>query len=85
MFNFKKIDFIGIGDIVTDAFIELDQAWIETDNPNKEKELCMRFGDKLPFKNVVVVPAVGNSANASVAAHRLGLDSALISHVGERY
>lgn len=82
MFNFRKFDFIGIGDTVTDAFIELDQAWIETDNPKGEKELCMKFGDKLPFKDVVVVPAVGNSANASVAAHRLGLKSALISNVG---
>lgn len=83
MFNFGKLDFIGIGDIVTDAFIELDQAWVETDNPKGDKELCMKFGDKLPFKDVVVVPAVGNSANASVAAHRLGLKSALISNVGD--
>jgi ribokinase len=83
MFNFKKIDFVGIGDIVTDAFIELDKAWVETDNPQGEKELCMKFGDKLPFKDVVVVPAVGNSANAAVAAHRLGLTSALVSNVGD--
>lgn len=83
MFNFGKLDFIGIGDIVTDAFIELNQAWVETDNPKGEKELCMKFGDKLPFKDVVVVPAVGNSANACVAAHRLGLKSALISNVGD--
>lgn len=83
MFNFGKLDFIGIGDVVTDAFIELDQAWVETDNPKGEKELCMKFGDKLPFKDVIVIPAVGNSANASVAAHRLGLKSALVSNVGD--
>ncbi|MEN9921104.1 MAG: hypothetical protein RLZZ517_82 [Candidatus Parcubacteria bacterium] len=83
MFNFGKLDFVGIGDVVTDAFIELDQAWVETDNPKGEKELCMKFGDKLPFKDVVVVPAVGNSSNASVAAYRLGLKSALVSNVGD--
>lgn len=83
MFNFNKLDFIGIGDIVTDAFIELDQAWIETDNEAHEKELCMKFGDKLPFKDVVVVPAVGNSANASVSAHRLGLKAGLITNTGD--
>jgi ribokinase len=83
MFNFKKLDFIGIGDIVTDAFIELDHAWIETDNAQNEKELCMKFGDKLPFKDAVIIPAVGNSANASVAAHRLGLKSALVSNTGD--
>ena len=33
------------------------RSWIETDNPQEKKELCMSFGDKLPYKNVVVVPA----------------------------
>lgn len=82
MFN-KKLDFVGIGDIVTDAFIQLDQAWIETDNPQKEKELCMKFGDKLPFEDVVVVPAVGNSPNATVSAHRLGLRAGLVTNTGD--
>lgn len=79
----ERIDFLAIGDIVTDAFIELIDAWIETDNPQKSKELCMRFGDKLPYKDVVVVPAVGNSPNAAVAAHRLGLKSALVTDLGD--
>jgi ribokinase len=79
----EKIDLLGIGDIVTDSFIELDQAWIETDNSQKEKELCMKFGSKIPYKGSVIVPAVGNSANACVAAHRLGLKSSLISNTGD--
>ncbi len=83
MFNFGKLEFVAIGDIVTDAFIELSDAWIETDNPLKEKELCMKFGDKLPFKDVVVVPAVGNSPNAAVSAYRLGLKTALITNLGD--
>jgi len=83
MFTFGKLDFIGVGDIVTDAFIELRDAWIETDNPLKEKELCMKFGDKLPFNDVVVVPAVGNSPNATVSAHKLGLKAALVTNVGD--
>lgn len=83
MFNFKKIDFIAVGDIVTDAFIELDHAWIETDNPNQEQELCMKFGDKLPFKDVVVVPAVGNSPNAAASAHKLGLTAGLLTQTGD--
>ncbi len=83
MFNFGKLDFIGIGDIVTDNFIELDNAWVENDNPSQEKELCMKFGDKLPFKDIVVIPAVGNSVNASVCAHRLGLKSGVITNTGD--
>ncbi|MDA0987083.1 MAG: hypothetical protein O3A55_05730, partial [Bacteroidetes bacterium] len=35
-------------------FIELEDAWIETDNPEKSKELCMRFGDKIPYKALQV-------------------------------
>ncbi len=78
----NRIDFLAIGDIVTDAFIELQDAWVETDNPEKSKELCMKFGDKLPFKKVDVVAAVGNSPNAAVSAHRLGLKTALVTNVG---
>lgn len=81
--NDGVLDFVAIGDIVTDAFIELEDAWVETDNPTKSKELCMRFGDKIPYKDVVIVPAVGNSPNASVAAHRLGLNSAIITNIGD--
>ncbi len=83
MFNFKKLDFIAVGDIVTDAFIELNSAWVETDNPAGEKELCMKFGTKLPFNDVVVVAAVGNSPNAGVSAHRLGLKTGLVTNTGD--
>jgi len=79
----EKIDFIAVGDLVTDAFIELQDAWIETDNPEKQQELCMRFGDKIPYKSVTVVPAVGNSPNAAVSAHRLGLNSRLMTNIGD--
>jgi len=81
----KQIDFLAVGDIVTDAFIKLrtDEAWVETDGPKKEKELCMKFGDKLPYDDVVVVPAVGNSPNAAVSAHRLGLNSGVITDLGD--
>ncbi len=42
----------------------------------------MKFGDKIPYESVDVISAVGNSANAAVAAARLGLNSSLIAHVG---
>lgn len=85
MNNEKQIDFLAIGDIVTDAFIELQDAWIETDNAEKSNELCMKFGDKLPYKKVDVVAAVGNSPNAAVSAHRLGLKTALVTNVGNDF
>ncbi len=76
------LDFLAIGDITTDAFIRLSDAWIETDNPKKERELCMRFGDKIPYDFVEVIRAVGNSSNAAVSAARLGLSSGLVTNVG---
>ena len=42
----------------------------------------MRWGDKIPYKDVVTIPAVGNSPNAAVCAARLGIPTGLISFVG---
>ena len=79
-----QYDFVAIGDILMDAFIELDkdQADVSIDMDTGRKTLQMPFGNKLPYKNVVVVPAVGNSPNAAVSAHRLGLETALVSDIG---
>ncbi|PIR38276.1 MAG: hypothetical protein COV34_01550 [Candidatus Zambryskibacteria bacterium CG10_big_fil_rev_8_21_14_0_10_42_12] len=77
------IDFLGIGDIVTDAFIELQDATVNCDISKENCQICMRFGDKIPYKDVTVVPAVGNSPNAAVSAHRLGLNSAILTEIGD--
>ena len=79
----KEYDFIAIGDVVTDAFIELEDAEVEKEDGMVQ--ICMRFGDKIPYKDVHVVPGVGNSANAAVSASRLGLKSAFVSNVGDDY
>jgi len=78
----KPIDFLAIGDITTDAFITLQDASVHCDINNEDCTICMRFGDKVPYEKVDVVPAVGNSANASVAAARLGLHSSFLGWVG---
>ncbi len=75
-------DFIAIGDTVTDAFIRLKEASVHCTINRERCEICMRFADKIPYENVYVIPAVGNSANAAVAASRLGLKSALVSNLG---
>jgi len=78
----ENIDFLAIGDITTDAFIKLKDATVNCDIDEKNCKLCVRFGDKIPYESVTVVPAVGNSPNASVSAARLGLSSALASNLG---
>lgn len=80
----QQYDFIALGDITIDAFIELskDDADVSIDLDTGRKTLHMPFSGKLPYKDVTIVNAVGNSPNASVAAHRLGLRSALVANVG---
>ena len=80
----QQYDFVAIGDTTIDAFIELSQedAKITVDEKTGRKKLEMEFGGKLPYKDVTIVNAVGNSANAAVAAHRLGLRAALVSNLG---
>lgn len=78
-----QIDFLAIGDIVTDAFIRIKDAEATCDLDKRNCKLCVRFGDKVPYESMTEVRAVGNSANAAVAAARLGVKSALIAHVGK--
>ncbi|OHA13475.1 MAG: hypothetical protein A3J10_03385 [Candidatus Sungbacteria bacterium RIFCSPLOWO2_02_FULL_54_10] len=78
-------DFIAIGDTTTDAFIQLDTAASHIDMHTDVREICMRFADKVPYKDVFIVPAVGNSANAAVSAARLGLKTALVANIGDDY
>ncbi len=77
-----QYDFIAIGDIVTDAFIRLKDAEAHCDLDSANCKLCLRFGDKVPYQSVEEIRAVGNSANAAVAAARLGVSAALVAHVG---
>lgn len=78
-----KIDVMSIGDIVTDAFINLadDEAWTYVDEHGR-KVIAMEFGTKLPFESSEVIKAVGNAANAAVAFARLGLTTGFVTNVG---
>lgn len=76
----EQFDLVAIGDLATDAFIRLTDVGAHV---NREaREICLKFGEKIPYESVAVVPAVGNSANAAVCAAKLGLKSALVSNVG---
>src|ERR1019366_506958 len=76
-----QYDFVAIGDITTDAFIKLKDA--EELMDHGVRELCVRFGDKVPYESVTEIRAVGNAANAAVCAHRIGLSSAFVTWIGD--
>jgi ribokinase len=76
------MDFLAIGDTVIDAFIRLKDVRVHCNLNDEDCEICMRWGDKIPYEFAEVVPAVGNAANAAVAAARLGLNAGLRAYVG---
>jgi ribokinase len=78
----NEFDFIAIGDVVTDAFIRLKDASVHCDINREHCMISMRFADKIPYEEVYVIPAVGNSANAAFSAARLGLKTAFVSNIG---
>ncbi|HWU24324.1 MAG TPA: carbohydrate kinase family protein [Candidatus Paceibacterota bacterium] len=77
----EPLDFLAIGDIVTEPFIRLTDA--EVYEKDGQQMLGMRFGDKIPYAESIHMPAVGNASNAAVAAARLGLSSALRAYIGD--
>ncbi|MEX0935142.1 MAG: carbohydrate kinase family protein [Candidatus Paceibacterota bacterium] len=82
----QKIDFLSVGDITTDAFVDIDDARIDTDKDEGDKgfeEICFRFGDKIEYEDLTLVSAVGNAPNAAVSAHRLGLKTGLLTNLGD--
>ncbi|MCX6712854.1 MAG: carbohydrate kinase family protein [Candidatus Vogelbacteria bacterium] len=83
IFKTPNFDLVCIGDIVVDDFIRLKEARIEKarDGSNRQ-ELCLSFGEKLPYESELLVPAVGNSPNAATAGARLGLETALVTNLG---
>ena len=77
------MDFIAIGDTVVDEFINLKEARVNCDINHQDCTISMRWGDKIPYDSSVLVPGVGNAANAVVSAARLGLSVGFVSNVGK--
>lgn len=73
------LDLITIGDAVIDTFVPLTEAHVHF-NENL-RELCLRYGDKIPVGDSVMQVA-GNAANSSVGAVRLKLKTAAYINVG---
>jgi len=72
-------DLISIGDAAVDFFFQIHDAQVEIENG--VKELCLRFGDKIPVDKYAQVLG-GNSCNNAVGAVRLGLKTAVYINIG---
>lgn len=72
-------DLISVGDAAVDLFFQIHDALIEKEEG--VRELCLRFGDKIPVVKYAQVLG-GNSCNNAVGAVRLGLKTAVYLNVG---
>ncbi|NVN97240.1 carbohydrate kinase family protein [Candidatus Nomurabacteria bacterium] len=79
----NKIDFLAIGDIATEPFIRITDAEASCDLQGEHCKICFRFGDKIPYESAEICKAVGNSPNVAVGASKLGINTSLISYVGD--
>ena len=81
-----RIDFLAIGDTATDVFIRLedDSGAIVSGAPDTaEYRISLPFAAKIPYQSDTTIAGVGNAPNAAVAASILGLNTALVAHVGD--
>ncbi len=79
-------DFIAIGDTATDVFIRIEDdslAKVEGEPDTPSYRISLPFAAKIPYKESTTIDGVGNAPNASVAAAKLGLRSALLAHIGD--
>lgn len=79
----NKIEFLAIGDTVVDAFIKLKKAEVIGEPNSPTYEIAIPFAEKVPYEDVFVIPAVGNAANAVISAARLGLETAIVTNLGD--
>ena len=79
----NKIDFLAIGDIATEPFIRITDAEASCDLQGEHCKICFRFGDKIPYESAEICKAVGNSPNVAVGASKLGVNTSLVSYVGD--
>lgn len=79
----KQIDFLAIGDIATEPFIRISDAEANCDLQGEHCKICFRFGEKVPYESAEVCNAVGNSPNVAVGISKLGINSNLISYIGD--
>lgn len=75
-------DLIAIGESLHDVFFLIDEATASCTIDKQQCRLSLAYGEKIPVRKVIHVPAAGNSSNAAVGASRLGLKSALVSWIG---
>lgn len=80
-----KFDIVSIGDTVLDAFVELHEASVHCEINHVDCKLCLNYADKIPYEELTILAACGNSANNSIGSARLGMKVAFVSAIGDDF
>ncbi len=74
-------DLISIGDCTIDHFFKIHDAYVDLSIDKTHKELCIDYGNKIPAEEYYQLVA-GNNVNNAIASVKLGLKTAIYTHVG---
>ncbi|MCF6276948.1 MAG: carbohydrate kinase family protein [Candidatus Magasanikbacteria bacterium] len=75
-------DIITIGDSVLDTYIMIDDATVHCDIKKEHCKLCLNYAEKIPITGSAQSVG-GNAANVAVGTHLFGLNSTIITEVGD--
>lgn len=77
-----SFDVITIGNATIDAFLGIHDANVHCRINEKDSELCIKYGEKIPV-DTCEFQMGGNAANVAVGISRLGLGSSLVAEIGD--
>jgi ribokinase len=81
-FKKSQVQILVIGDIAVDNFIKISSTdQVVADDANDGK-VCFGVGSKIPYEFSTTTFATGNSANASFASAKLGLQVSILTNLG---
>lgn len=77
-----SFDAIAIGDAMVDIFLSIQAASLHCRLNEKDCELCITYGDKIPVERSYLLLG-GIACNVAVGLSRLGIRSALVAEIGD--
>lgn len=77
-----KLDILTIGAATVDAFLSIHNAHDSCRINTKEKELCIRYGEKIPVDSCVFSVG-GNACNVAIGLSRLGYTAGICAEIGD--
>ena len=80
--SMAHFDLVAIGDSTLDRFLLIHEATVTCSVNKSACSLCMEYAEKIPLERIVNIPGAGNASNAAIGASRLGMNTAIVSVIG---